>query len=67
MLGLRHRVHVAGIERSGKAEAAADLGGEIGENVAEHVGGDDHVERGGIAHEQRSHGIDDALLVLHAG
>src|SRR6266545_3884056 len=33
VLGLRDGVGVAGIERSGKPQAAADLGGEIGEDV----------------------------------
>src|SRR5262249_60641260 len=50
---------VAGVEGGGEPQAAADLGGEIGKNIAEHVGGDDHVEGDGGAHEQRRHRIYD--------
>ena len=58
------RVSVAGVERGGEPEAAGDLGRLVGQNVAEHVGGDDDVELAGVADQQRRHGVDDALLVL---
>ena len=57
------RVLGAGIQRGREAEAAGNLGREVGQDVAEHVGGDDHVEDAGVAHQQRRHGVDDALLV----
>ena len=56
---------VAGIERGGEPEAAADLRGEVRQDVAEHVGGHHHVERAGVAHQQRRHRIHDPLLVVH--
>ena len=35
---------VAGVDRAAEAEAAGQLRGLVGQDVAEHVGGDDHVE-----------------------
>ncbi len=67
VLGLRQRMRLARIDRGGEAEAAGDLGGLVGQDVAEHVGGDDHVERARVAHQQRRHGVDDTLLVGDVG
>ena len=64
VLRLRHRVIGAGIDRRREPEAAGNLGGFVGQDVAEHVGGDDHVERAGVAHQQRRHRVDDLLLAF---
>ena len=64
VLGLRHRVLGAGIERGGKPETAGNLARLVGENVAIHIGGDDDVELTGVAHQERRHGVDDALFVF---
>ena len=58
---------MAGIERGADAETAGDLGSLVGEDVAEHVGGDDDVELAGIADQQRRHGVDEALLAGDVG
>ena len=52
----------SGIEGSPDAEAAGDFARLIGENVAEHVGGDDDVELARIADQQCRHGVDQALF-----
>ena len=67
MLRLGDPVVRAGIERSGEAEAAGNLRGLVGEDVAIHISGDDDVERAGVAHQQRGHGVDDAFFVCTAG
>ncbi len=56
--GLRHGVGVGGVERRRDAQRPGDLAGEVGEDVAEHVLGDDHVELVGAADEVHGHGVD---------
>ena len=46
---------------------AGQLRGEIRQDVAEHVGGDDHVEALRGAHHMRHHGIDDEIVDRDAG
>ena len=67
MRGLRHRHPVAGIDRAAEPEAARKFRGEIGEDVAEHVGAEQHVEPLGLAHEQRGGGIDMHVVRLDIG
>ena len=49
VLGLRDADGVAGIDGTAQAQAARQLGGFVAEDVAEHVGGDDDVETGGLS------------------
>ena len=42
----------------GEADAAGDGGGEVGEDVAEEVVGDDHVEALGLGDEEDRRGVD---------
>ena len=67
VLGLRHRVLAAGVERSRQPETAGDFARLVGQNVAVHVGGYDDVELAGVTHQQRRHGVDDALFVSDFG
>ncbi len=64
---LRHGVVEAGVERAAQAKAAGEFGGEVREDVAEHVGGDDDVEAGGIAHHVGHHGVHQDLVDREAG
>ena len=45
----------------------ATAGAEIGQDVAEQVAADDHVEPVGMAHEMRGQDVDVVLVRLHAG
>ena len=56
--GLEHRVRVADVGGGRHAHAADQPGGEVGEDVAEHVLGDQHVEVPRPAHQRRRAGID---------
>ena len=67
MLRLRNRTRASGIERGGELKTAGNLAREIGQNIAEHVRRDDHIEGAGVMHEQRCHRINDALLVGDIG
>ena len=51
MLGLGDAHVVAGIDRAPEAEAAAQLGGLVAEDVPEHVRRDEDVERPRVADE----------------
>ena len=62
MRGLGHRMLMSGIERTAQADAAGEFGGKVGEDVAEHVGGDDHVESIGRAHHVGHHCIDELIV-----
>jgi hypothetical protein len=44
-----------------------NLGGLVRPDIAEHVGGDDHVELPGIADQRCRHGVDQALFAVDAG
>ena len=67
MLGLRHRVLASGVERGGKPQAAGDFARFVGQDVAVHIGGDDDIELARVTHQQRRHGVDDALVVGDVG
>ena len=45
-------------------DGAGGGGPQIGENVAEQVGADDHVEPGGVAHQVRGQDVDVELAGL---
>jgi hypothetical protein len=61
--GLCHGVLVGGVERRRDAERAGDLTREVGEDVAEHVLRDDHVELVGAPQQVHGHGVD--VVVVH--
>ena len=50
-----------------QAEAALQRGPQVGNDVAEEVVGDDHVELGRVLHHQQHEGIDVEMTGLHAG
>ena len=56
-------------QRGGRyhTDAAGDLAGLIGENIAEHVLGDDHVELGGIFADLHGAVVHEHLAVFHFG
>ena len=51
----------------GDAHAAGEGAAEIGEDVAEEVGGDDHIERFRPEHEAGSHRVDEPVSVSTSG
>src|SRR5699024_1383178 len=64
--GLEHRGEGAGgVDGAarGEADAPADGGGEVGDDVAEEVVGDDHVEAGRILDQVDHHRVD--VRVVH--
>ncbi len=63
MLRLRHGMVVAGVERRPQAEAAGQLRRLVGQDVPEHVGGDDDVELSRVADQVRRGRIDQHLRV----
>ena len=67
MLGLRHRVPVAVVERGRQPQPARQFGRKVRQDVAEHVGGEDHVEPGRVAHQQGGGGIDQHLVDRDVG
>ena len=46
------------VARGGHAQAALQAGGEVGDDVAEHVRGDDHLELPRVAHELQGQVVD---------
>ena len=56
--GLEHGVVVADVGRGGKADPAEQRGAEIGQDVAEHVLGDDDVEVPGLPDQIERGGVD---------
>ena len=56
-------------ERGGRREpdAARDRGGEVGEDVAEEVLGDDHVVRGRLLDQLHRHRVDELVVEPHVG
>ena len=62
MRGLCHGVRKARVDRTAQANASGQFGGEIGEDVAEHVGGDYDIESFGRTHYVGHHRIDDHLV-----
>ena len=67
VLGLGYGVVLAGVEGGGQTEAAGEFGRFVGEDIAEHVGGDDDVVDGGVADEEGGHAVDELLLQGDAG
>ena len=53
MLRLSHRVILARVERPGQAQPPGQFRRQIGQDIAKHVGGDDHVVAVGVAHQMR--------------
>ena len=47
-----------------RPEAARRRGGEVAEHVSEQVAGDDHVQRGRIAHDPGGKRVDQQAVVL---
>ena len=64
---LEEAVPVADVARRGEAEAADRGGAEVGEDVAEHVLRDDHVEVRGPLHEVERGRVDVRCLELDVG
>ena len=58
---------IADIDRATEPEAPGQLGGLIGEDVTEHVGGDDDVETVRAPDQGGGGGVDDQLLQLDIG
>ena len=68
--GLEHRRELTGrvdVARGGQADAAGDCAGEVGDDVAEQVVGDDHVEALRVLHEHDHGGIDVQVIDRHLG
>ena len=65
--GLEEAVPLADVARRREAEATDRGGAEVGEDVAEHVLGDDHVEPRGPLHEVEGRGVDVRRLELDVG
>ena len=55
------------VAAGGDAEAALNHRAEVGDDVAEHVGGDDHVVVLGVLHHPHAAGIDVVVVGLHVG
>src|SRR5438045_2365039 len=55
------------VRRGGTADAAADGPGEVGEDVAEQVVGDDHVVATGIRQHVDARGVDVVVVGGHIG
>ena len=64
MSSLSDRMPQSGIERARKAEPTCKFRGFIRENIAEHIRGDDNVERTGFPDEVRRHRVDKHFLNL---
>ena len=65
--GLEHRRELplgVQVARRRDADRARHRGGEVAEDVAEQVGGDDHVEAPGVEHDHRGERVDQHLLGL---
>jgi hypothetical protein len=56
--GLGHGHLIGRVDRGGDAERSGDLAGQVGEDVAHHVLGDQHVEVGRPPDEVDGHGVD---------
>lgn len=65
MPGIRHGMLVADIERRRHAEAAGEGHRLVGEDVAEHVAGENDVVALGPRDEIGGHGVDVDLAQLH--
>ncbi len=55
------------IARGGDAHAALRHGAKVGDDVAEHVGGDNHVEPLRVFHHPHAAGIHVGMILLHVG
>src|SRR3712207_7605472 len=53
-------------EGGGQAQRAGKLAGEVGQDVAEHVLGDEHVEVGRPAYQVDGHGVDVEVVDLRS-
>src|SRR5690606_36852534 len=64
---LEDGVLLADVGARGDAETAGEAGHQVGEDVAEQVGGHQHVERLGVAHQLHGGGVDDDVVGLDVG
>ena len=64
MRGLRQSMMLSRVQRGAEPKPARQFCGFVGEDVAIHIGGDDHVIAAGVAHQQRGHGVHELLLHL---
>ncbi len=55
------------VAAGGHAQSALQRGGQVGDDVAKHVVGDDHVERFWIAHHLQAERVDVHVLRLNLG
>src|SRR5215471_5951667 len=62
MRRLRHTVIGPRIERGSKAQAARQFSGQVGKNIAIHIGSDDDVETLRIAHDVCHHRVDNYVV-----
>ena len=56
-----------GVQRRGDAQRSGDLAGQVGQDVAEHVLGDDDVELVGVADQVHGHRVDVEVVELDVG
>ena len=62
-----HREVAPDVRRPGEPDRARRLGGDVGEDVAVEVRGDDHVERLGACRHERRADVDDPVVGLDLG
>jgi hypothetical protein len=55
------------VAAGGHAQPALERGGQVGDDVAEHVVGDDHVERARLAHHLQAERVHVHVLRLDVG
>ena len=55
------------VAAGGDAHAALDDAGEVGDDVAEHVRGDDHVVELGVLHDPHAAGVDVVVVGFDVG